>query len=68
MVEEVPLALVFNDRVVGGPAEDGIEDLAPVGVRAERAIRDTVREEMGVSGRVGEVVLAVVLVYPSSLV
>ena len=68
MVEEVPLALVFNYRMVGGPAEYWIEDLASVRVGAERAVRDTVREEMGVSGRVGEVVLAVVLVYPSSLV
>ena len=50
--------------MVSGPAYDGVEDDTLIGERTVGVVTDGVAQEVAVAGRVGEVVLAVVLVHP----
>ena len=66
-MEEVPLALILNDGVMGGPTLDGSQDDALINEWSFRIVTDSIAEEVGVAGRVAVVVLAVVLVHPRCL-
>ncbi len=50
--------------MVGRPSDDGGEDDALIGEGAVGVVTDGIAEVVGVAGAVGEVVFAVVLVYP----
>lgn len=67
VIEQVPLALVLDDRVMRRPPLDGLEDPTLIRKGSVRRITGCVDEVMGVSGRVGKVVFAVVLVHPGGL-
>ncbi|KAL1954283.1 hypothetical protein VTO42DRAFT_1425 [Malbranchea cinnamomea] len=67
VVEEVPLALELCDRMMRRPSQDRFQDAACIGERTQGARSRGVNEVVRVSGRVGEVVCAVVLVHPGSL-
>ncbi|KAI9163634.1 Sn1-specific diacylglycerol lipase beta [Paramyrothecium foliicola] len=67
VVEEVGPALELDDGVVGGPAQDGLEDAAAIGEGAEGALGGAVAQEVGVAGGVGEVVGVAALVQPRGL-
>ena len=67
MIAEIPLTLVLNDRMVGGPAYDGVEDNTLIAERAVRVVANGVAEEVAVASRVREIVLTVVFVHPRCL-
>ena len=49
MIEEEPLALVLNDAVVGGPANNRVEDYALECERSVRTVADGVAKEMRIA-------------------
>ncbi|TLD22168.1 hypothetical protein PspLS_08025 [Pyricularia sp. CBS 133598] len=67
VVEQIPLALELDDGVVRRPAQDWLEDPPAIGKRTVGRVADGVAQVVGVAGRVGKVVLAVVLVHPGGL-
>ena len=64
MIEQVPLTLELYDAVVGSPSHDGVEDDTLVGERPVGVVANAIAEEVAVARRVGEVLLAIVLVHP----
>ena len=66
-VEEEPFAVPLDYGVVGGPALDGKEEVAAIVERAFGGVAGGVGEEVGVAGRVGEVVEAVAAEEPGGL-
>lgn len=67
VVEEVPLLLVLHNRVMCRPSNNWLEDTASICEGTVWAVANSVAEEVGIAGRVREVVLAVVLVCPRRL-
>lgn len=67
VIEQEPLALVLDDAVVGSPAHNGIEEHTLIGERSVGVVADGVTEEVAVTGRIAEIVLAIILVHPRSL-
>lgn len=67
VVEQVPLALELDDGVVRRPSQNRLEDPPAVRKRPVGRVTDGVAQVVGVAGRVGKVVLAVVLVHPGGL-
>jgi len=67
VVEQEPPLLELNDTVMRSPALDGFQNTTSVLEWTVRSVTDGVDKVMGVAGRVAEVVLAVILVHPSSL-
>ena len=64
VIEQEPLALIFDDAVMGGPAYNGIEDDALISERAVGIVADGIAEEVAVTCRIAEIVLTIVLVHP----
>ena len=67
VIAQIPLTLILDNRVVGGPTYDGVEDDALIAERSVGIVTDGVAEEVAVAGRVREIVLAIVFVHPRSL-
>ena len=67
VVAQVPLALELDNAVVGGPADDGIEDDSLIGEGSVRIVADGIAQVVAVASGVREIVLAVVLVHPAGL-
>ena len=67
VIEQIPLALVLYDRVVSGPSYDGIQDDALIGERSVGVVADGIAQQVAVTRRIGEVVLAIVLMHPAGL-
>ena len=67
VMEEIPLATVFNDAVVGGPAYDRSKDFTAIDEGSVGVVADGVAEQMAVTGGIGEIILAIVLMHPRSL-
>ena len=67
VIEQEPLALVLDDAVMGCPAHNGIEEYTLIGERAVGVVADGIAEEVAVTSRIAEIVLAIVFVHPRSL-
>ncbi len=52
VIEQIPLVLKLHDRVVGGPADNRLEDDALPGEGAVGIVADGVAQEMAVAGGV----------------
>ena len=52
VVEQVPLSLVLYNRVVGGPAYNGVKDNTLIGERSVGVVTRSVAQEVAVAGRV----------------
>ena len=50
MVEEIPLSVILNDRVVCGPSDNGLHDPASVGEGTLGALAGSIYKIMGGSG------------------
>ena len=64
MMEEVGMSVVLEDAVVGGPADDGLEEFATVVEGAVGVVADGIAEEVGVAGAPGEDVFSVLFMHP----
>jgi len=51
-MEQIPLALIFYDRVVGGPSYNGIENDTLIGERSVGIVTNGIAEEVAVACRV----------------
>ena len=67
MIEQIPLALVLYDAVMGGPTNDGFQNHTLIGERSIGVVADGVAKEVAVAGGVREIVLTIVLVHPRCL-
>src|SRR5690606_20187229 len=67
VVVEPPAPLELQDRMVRGPADHRFEDAAAIGERPIRVVRHRPAQQMGVAGGVGQVIAALVPVYPGGL-
>lgn len=67
VMEEVPLALVLRDAVVGGPAHYRFQNDALVGEGAVGVVAHGIAQIVAVTRGVAEIVLALVLVHPAGL-
>ena len=66
-MEQIPLSLVLTDAVMGCPTYYRLQDDALVSERTIRIITYCIAEIMSITGRVAEVILALILVHPASL-
>ena len=66
-MEQIPLTLILADTVMGCPTYHRLQNNALVSERTIRIITYSIAEIMGITGRVTEVILALVLVHPASL-
>src|SRR5574344_234391 len=66
-MEQVPLSLVLTDAMMGCPTYNRLQDNALVSERTIRIITHRIAEIMSITGRVAEVILALILVHPASL-
>ena len=64
MVEQIPLAIEFADAVMRGPADHRRENDSLIRERPVRIVARRLAEQMGVAGRIGEIIFAVVFVHP----
>ena len=67
MIAQIPLTLELHDRVVSRPTYHRIEDHALITERSVRRIANGIAQIVAVTGRVREVVLAIILVHPRGL-
>ena len=67
VVEEIPLALILENGMVGSPTDNRSEDDALVGEWTIRIVTYGIAQEVTVTGRIAEIVFAVVLVHPRGL-
>ena len=65
VMEQIPFAPVFHNGVVGSPAYYRSQDYSLIGERTIRTVTDGVAQAVGITGRVGEVILSVILVHPA---
>ena len=66
-MEQIPLSLVLTDTVMGCPTYYRFQDDALVSERTIRIITYSIAEIMSITGRVAEVILALILMHPASL-
>ena len=66
-MEQIPLSLVLTDTMMGCPTYYRFQDDALVSERTIRIITYCIAEIMSITGRVAEVILALILVHPASL-
>ena len=64
MVEEIPLALVFSNGMVGCPTNYWCHNHSLIGEWTIRIITNGIAEEVAVACRIGEVVLSVLFEHP----
>lgn len=64
VVEEIPLAIIFDDAVVSGPAHNGCQDNSLIGEGPVGIVADCIAEEMAVAGGIREIILSIVFVHP----
>lgn len=67
VIEQIPFALEFDDRVMSRPTLDRLQNTASVCKGAQRAVADSIYQVVSVTSRVREVVFALVLVHPGCL-
>lgn len=67
VVEQPPLALKFHDRMVRGPALNGLQDMPRIAERAVGRGAGGVVQIMRVAGRIGEIIGAAPLAHPGGL-
>ena len=66
-MEQIPLSLVLTDTVMGCPTYYRLQNDALVSERTIRIITYSIAEIMSITGRVAEVILALILMHPASL-
>ena len=66
-MEQIPLSLVLTDTVMGCPTYYRFQDDALVSERTIRIITYSIAEIMSITGRVAEVILALILMHPAGL-
>ena len=64
VIEQIPLSLILYDAVVSGPTNNRIQDDTLIGEWSIRIVTDGIAEEVAITSRITEIVLAVVLVHP----
>ena len=52
VIEQIPLSLVLHNRVMGGPAYNGLKDDTLIGERTVRIITNSVAQEVAITSRV----------------
>ena len=67
MMEEIPLALILKNGMMGCPAHYWSEDHTLVGEWSVRIVANTIAKEVAISGGVREIVFPIVLMHPRSL-
>ncbi|PAV70012.1 hypothetical protein WR25_06553 [Diploscapter pachys] len=67
VVEQPPLALKFHDRMVRGPALNGLQDMPRIAKRTVGRGAGGVVQIMRVAGRIGEIIGAAPLEHPGGL-
>ena len=63
-MEQIPLSLILTDTVMGCPTYYRFQDDALVSERTIRIITYSIAEIMSITGRVAEVILALILMHP----
>ena len=67
MMEEIPLALILKNGMMGCPAHYWSEDNTLVGEWSVRIVAYGIAKEVAISGGVREIVFPIVLMHPRSL-
>lgn len=66
-MEQIPLSLVLTDAMMGCPTYYRLQDNTLVSERTIRIITYSIAEIMSITGRVAEVILALILMHPAGL-
>ena len=66
-MKQIPLSLILTDAVMGCPTYHRLQDNTLISKWSIRIITHCIAEIMSITGRVAEVILALILVHPASL-